>query len=76
MKSKIAGDSGETCRRMILAPNQAELDMRFSLSLGVVLVSRLPSHMMSISFFPICEAPELGLNTQLEDLDLMDSHCE
>jgi hypothetical protein len=33
MKSKMAEDSGETCRRMILAPNQAELELMFSMSL-------------------------------------------
>lgn len=31
---------------------------------------------MRISFFPVCEASELGLDIQLEDLDLIDSHCE
>lgn len=31
---------------------------------------------MRVSFFPICEAPKLGLNTELEDLDLMDCHGE
>ena len=33
MKSKSGIDSGETCRRMILAPNQAELDLMFSMLL-------------------------------------------
>lgn len=31
MKSKIEDDSGETCRRMILDPSQAALDMLLSM---------------------------------------------
>lgn len=34
MKSKIEDDSGETCRRMILDPSQAALDMLLSMPLG------------------------------------------
>jgi hypothetical protein len=31
---------------------------------------------MRVSFFPIRETTELGVNAQLEDLDSIDSHCE
>lgn len=79
MKSKMAGDSGETCRRMILAPYQAALDMNVEHSTHgtrVVLGLNSPGHVMSVSLFPIRQVFELGLDAQLEDLDLMDSHCE
>jgi hypothetical protein len=40
------------------------------------VTERLPGHVMRISVFPICEASELGLDSQLDELDLIDSRCE
>jgi hypothetical protein len=76
MKSKIEEASGDTCRRMILAPSHAALDWMLSMSLYSTVLQVLcsPSHVMRISLLCLCQALKLGLDTQLEDLDGLYRH--